>query len=191
LKKGINCIAVADHGTTKGARQLLKIAPFKVIVCQEVLTPHGEIMGMFLQEDIPAKTGLDETFRNIRQQGGLICIPHPYDKVRPSAFRDKKLLELIVEQVDIIEVFNSRSMFPGTEPMARDLATRHHKIMSAGTDAHSPQEIGFAYVDMDDFNNKDEYLVSLSKGKIFGKKSSPLIHLISTTARLKKKHLRE
>ncbi|MCX6004067.1 MAG: PHP domain-containing protein [Chloroflexi bacterium] len=185
-RKGINCVAVADHGTTKGGRELSKIAPFKVIVCEEILTPYGEVMGLFLQEDIPNKLTLDETIKQIKEQGGLICIPHPFDRVRPSAFRNTAILESVVNKVDIIEVFNARSLFPGIEEKARSLAKKYNKCVSAGTDAHSSLEIGYAYVEMDDFNTKEEYLDSLSRGKIYGKKSSPLIHILSTTARLTK-----
>jgi predicted metal-dependent phosphoesterase TrpH len=184
--KGINCIAVADHGTTRGARELSNIAPFKVIVSEEIRTPYGEIMGMFLLDDIPNKMSIAETISSIREQGGIICIPHPYDMVRPSAFRNKRILEKIADTVDIIEVFNSRSLFPGSGTKARDLALRHNKIMSVGSDGHSPAEIGCSYVEMLEFNTKEEFLSSLSMAKLFEHKSSPLIHLISTTARLRK-----
>ena len=188
LGKRINCVAVADHGTTKGARDLQKIAPFKIIVCVEVLTPYGEIMGMFLQEDISAKLPVAEAIKLIHEQGGLVNIPHPFDRVRPSAFRNLKMLESIADQVDIIEVFNSRSLFPGIESKARAFATRHNKIISYGSDGHSPSEIGCAYVEMDDFNTKEEFLSSLSTGRLYGRKSSPLIHIISSAARFRKQH---
>lgn len=189
--KGINCVAVADHGTTRAARALSKLAPFKIIVCEEVRTPYGEIMGMFLQEDIPDKITVGETIEAIRKQGGLICIPHPYDRVRPSAFRNVRVLESIVDSVDIIEVFNSRSLYPGITKKAKDLALRHNKIMSVGSDAHSPSEVGYAYVEMDDFNTQEDFLAALSKARLHGRKSSPLIHVISSAARLSKKHLQE
>jgi len=182
--KGINCVAVADHGTTLGARELSKIAPLKIIICEEVRTPYGEIMGMFLHEDIPDKIPVDEAIRRIREQGGLVCIPHPYDLVRPSAFRNEKMLEELADRVDIIEVFNSRTLFPGAEKKARSLARRHGKLISFGSDAHHPAEIGYALVEMPDFNSPREYLDSLACAKLFGRKSSPLIHLITTTARL-------
>jgi len=186
LGKGINCVAIADHGTTKGARDLQKVAPFKIIVCEEVLTPYGEIMGMFLQEDIPWKVPLEDAIKLIRQQGGLVNIPHPFDRVRPSAFRNLRMLESIVDLIDIIEVFNSRSLFPGAESRARAFAAKHNKIISYGSDGHSPSEIGFACVEMADFNTKQEFLSSLSAAKLFGKKSSPLIHIISSAARFRK-----
>jgi hypothetical protein len=184
--KGINCVAVADHGTTLGARELSKIAPFKIIICEEVRTRYGEIMGMFLQEDIPDKITVDETIKRIRGQGGLVCIPHPYDRVRPSAFRNEKMLEELADRVDIIEVFNSRSLFPGAERKARSLAQRHGKLISYGSDGHSPSEIGCAFVEMPDFNGPQEFLTSLAVASPHGRKSSPLIHLITTSARFTK-----
>lgn len=188
LDKGINCLAVADHGTTRGARDLQKIAPFKIIVCEEVRTPYGEIMGMFLQEDIPDKIPVAETIKLIRKQGGLVNIPHPFDIVRPSAFRNLKVLESIAGQVDIIEVFNSRSLFPGAESRARAFAAKHNKIISYGSDGHSPTEVGCSYAEMEDFNTGEEFLKSLSRAKLHGVKSSPLIHIISSAARFRKQH---
>lgn len=185
-RKGINCIALSDHGTTRGAVELSKIAPFRVIICEEILTPFGEIMGMFLKEDIPNKISVEDAIRLIREQNGLVCIPHPFDRVRPSAFRNLKKLESIMDSIDIIEVFNSRSLYPGIGKKAADLARRFHKVMSAGTDAHSTAEIGYVCVEMEDFDTSGEFLTSLSRAKITGRKSSPLIHLISTTARLRK-----
>ncbi len=188
LKKGIDCIAVADHGTTRGARELSQLnPPLKIIICEEVLTPYGEVMGMFLKENIPDKISLPETLKLIRQQDGLVCIPHPFDRVRPSAFRNLAMLESIADDIDIIEVFNSRSLTPGIEKKARDFAARHNKVISAGTDAHSTLEIGYAHVTMRDFTTKEDFLASLAEAQLYGKKSSPLIHIISTSARLWKK----
>jgi len=187
-KKGINCIALADHGTTLGAREISRMAPFKVIICEEVMTPFGEIMGMFLREDIPDKISIEDTIRCIKEQNGLVCIPHPFDRIRPSAFRNLEKLESIMDSVDIIEVFNSRSLYPATDKKAAELAKRYHKIMSAGTDAHSPAEIGYVNIEMNDFSNSSEFLKSLSTARISGRKSSVLIHLISTTARLRKQN---
>lgn len=190
-QKGINCIALSDHGTTRGARELVKIAPFKVIVCEEVLTPFGEIMGMFLEKDIPNKISVEETISLIREQQGLVCIPHPFDIVRPSAFRDMNKLQSIMDEVDIIEVFNARSLYPGSNGKAKWLAQKYNKVMSAGTDAHSHLEIGGVRVEMQDFETATEFLNSLSVAKISGTRSSPLIHILSTAARMKKRCKRE
>jgi len=188
-KKEINCIAIADHGTTRGAKEFSKIAPFKVIISEEILTPYGEIMGMFLQEDIPNKLSVEETIKHIKEQNGLVCIPHPFDRIRPSAFRNLRMLEKIMDYVDIVEIFNARSMYPGIEKKAMELAKRFHKVMSAGSDAHCYLEIGYVNIEMQEFNSPQEFLNSLARGRIRASKSSPLIHLFSTTARLRKKRL--
>jgi hypothetical protein len=98
---------------------------------------------------------------------------------------------LLADSVDIIEVFNSRSLFPGAEKKARSLAQRHGKLISYGSDGHSPSEIGYAFAEMPDFNGPQEFLVSLSGATFHGRKSSPLVHLITTTARLGKRSKRE
>ena len=106
LEIGINCIAVSDHGTAEGALKMQTIAPFPVIVAEEILTPQGEIVGMFLKETIPSRLSVEQTISRIKAQGGLVCIPHPFDALRRSAL-DPKTIEKIVEQIDIIEVFNA------------------------------------------------------------------------------------
>ncbi|GAG75610.1 unnamed protein product, partial [marine sediment metagenome] len=92
MEIGINCIAISDHGTTEGALKIQSLAPFKVIVAEEILTPHGEIMGMLLKETIPSGLSVEQTISQIRAQGGLVCIPHPFDTFRQSAL-DAKIIE--------------------------------------------------------------------------------------------------
>ena len=185
LEIGINCIAIADHGTAEGVLKMQALAPFPVIVAEEILTPHGEIMGMFLKETIPSGLSVEQTIARIKAQGGLVCIPHPYDRLRQSALNNN-LLEELAEQIDIIEVFNARSIFPQAATKARILAEKYGILKSAGSDAHTPQEIGNAYVEMPEFNGKDDFLKALAAGKIFGRRSNPLVHLGSTWAKLKK-----
>ena len=83
LETGVNCIAIADHGTIEGALKMQTIAPFPVIVAEEILTLHGEIMGMFLTEGIPSGLSVEQTMSRIKAQGALVCIPHPFDIFRP------------------------------------------------------------------------------------------------------------
>ena len=184
LETGINCIAVADHGTIEGALKLQNIAPFKVIVAEEILTPYGEIMGMFLQEGIPSGLSVEQTIARIRAQGGLVCIPHPFETFRHSAF-DSQLIETIIEQIDIIEVFNSRSPLLRSSAKANLFAEKHGIAKSAGSDAHTIIEIGNAYLEMPEFNGRDDFLQALEKSKISGQRTNPLIHFASVWARLK------
>jgi len=184
LARAINCIAIADHGTIEGAIEMQSRAPFPVIVAEEILTPHGEIMGMFLQETIPSGRSVEKTIAEIRAQDGLVCIPHPFDNFRPSALGGKILAE-IMEQVDIVEVFNSRGFLLRHSTQAKNFALKYGIPGSAGTDAHTLYEIGNAYVEMPEFNGKDEFLQSLARGRVVGRRSNPLVHFNSLAQSLK------
>ena len=186
LEIGINCIAICDHGTAEGALRMREIAPFPVIVAEEILTPHGEIMGMFLEETIPSGLSVEQTISRIRAQGGLVCIPHPFDIFRHSALRSN-IIEEIVEQIDIVEVLNSRYILGRSSAKALAFALKYGIAQSAGSDAHTHYEIGNAYVEMPEFNGKDDFLQALEKGKISGHRTTPLIHFASVWARLKKR----
>jgi predicted metal-dependent phosphoesterase TrpH len=186
LKIGINCLSVCDHGTTEGALKLQEIAPFKIIVAEEILTPHGEIMGMFLKETIPSGITPQEAIKRIREQNGLVCIPHPFDKYRSSAFQGINL-EAIKQDIDIIEVHNGRTLAFQDRSLALNFAIRNNLRQSAGSDAHSIPEIGVSFIEMPDFNNKEEFLTALDEGKINAHSSSPFVHLISVKNKLMKR----
>jgi len=172
LEIGINCIAIADHGTAEGALKAQNLAPFPVIVAEEILTPYGEIMGMFLKETIPSGLSVNETISRIKAQDGLVCTPHPFDTFTRSGLGGQILAE-IAGQIDVVEVFNA-------------FARKHGIPGSAGSDAHTRYEIGNAYVEMPEFNGKDDFLQALARGKICGHRSSPLVHFASTWNRLRK-----
>lgn len=190
LKMGISCVAISDHGTTAGALKLKEIAPFKVIVAQEILTPFGELMGLFLSEDIPKGLSPQETIARIRKQGGLVNIPHPFGRspfLLPGDRQSRLLSEEILSQIDIMEVFNSRTPYPHHFSKAQKLANKSGLAASAGSDAHTAGEIGRAYVEMPEFNGADDFLDCLKQGTIHGKRSNPLIHFASTWAKVKKR----
>ena len=182
---GINCIAVADHNTIAGALKLKEIAPFKIIVAEEILTPAGEIMGLFLDEAVPKGLSPQEAISQIRSQGGLVAIPHPFGRSWPWSNSILTSTE-ILSQVDIIETFNSRTPFSNSIARAWQLAREQGKVASAGSDAHTLREIGRAYVEMPEFDGSGEFLDSLAQGNIFGQKSSYLAHFASTWAKVRK-----
>jgi len=184
LEIGINCIAVADHGTAEGALKMQSIAPFVVIVAEEILTPHGEIMGMFLKETIPSGLSIEQTISQIKAQGALINIPHPFDMFRPSAL-GAKMIEKIVDQIDAIEVFNAREPFRKPSTKAQAFAQKYDIPGTAGSDAHTIGEIGNAYIEMPEFNGRDDFLQALRAGKVVGHRTNPLIHFVSVWEKLK------
>lgn len=190
LELSINCVAVADHNTISGALQLKEMAPFEVIVAEEILTPVGEVMGLFLREVITSGLSAQETISRIRSQGGLVAIPHPFGRSLPWNSRVLTSAETL-SQVDIIETFNSRTPFSRSMAKARELAKQQGKVASAGSDAHTLGEIGRAYVEMPEFEGPDGFLNSLAHGRIFGQKSSYLAHFASTWAKMRKHLFRD
>jgi predicted metal-dependent phosphoesterase TrpH len=185
---GLGAIAIADHGTAEGALEFQKMAPFPVIVAEEVLTPYGEIMGMFLKKTIPTGTSVEDTVAAIKEQGGLVCIPHPFDPLRSSAL-ESKVIEALAEkgQIDVLEVLNARILLHSAVRRADKFAKKYSLLRSAGSDAHRPDELGNAYLEMPPFTTKEEFLESLATAEICGRRNSPLVHLHSTAQRIKKK----
>lgn len=184
-KTGINCIAVSDHGTIEGALEMQKLAPFKVIVAEEILTPDGEIMGMFLKEGINSNISVQEAISRIKEQGGLVCLPHPFDPLRGLKLNNSKLDEL-VPQIDIVEVFNARSPFPSPANKARAFSQKYDLPGTAGSDAHTAKEIGETYIEMPEFSDSNDFLQALRQGMITGQRSSWFVHFYSTMAKIKR-----
>ncbi len=183
---GINCLAICDHGSIQGALALEKIAPFKIVIGEEILTPYGDVIGLFLTSELPAKLPLEDAIKRIKAQCGIVCIPHPFDRLRNSAFCNKEKLICIIKDIDIIEVFNARSITPGANRRAKHLAEKYNKPASAGSDAHSIREIGHTYVNLPEFSDKSEFLLSLKAGTIVGRKAGPFVHFLSTKNRMGK-----
>ncbi|MBN1863201.1 MAG: PHP domain-containing protein [Dehalococcoidales bacterium] len=186
-ERSIDCLAISDHGTIEGALKMQEMAPpFRLIVAEEILTRRGEIMGVFLEEGIPSGLSVSETVARIRAQNALILIPHPFDPFRPSALETEALEELQAQgEIDAIEVFNARTLLYRTSAKAKAFARKHGLPGSAGSDAHTPYEIGNAYVEMPEFSGRDDFLAALAQGKIFGHRTNPLTHFNSILARLK------
>jgi hypothetical protein len=182
---GIDCIAIADHDATEGAVKLKQMAPFKVIIAEEVLTPAGEIMGLFLKERIASGLSVERAIDAIRAQDGLVAIPHPFDLLRGLRLTNEAF-EKIMPNVDIIEVFNARCQLEKSNRRAREFAREHGLPGIAGSDAHSIGEIGHAVVEIPDFETPEEFLKALRLAKINGKRSSPFVHFNSTWAKIKK-----
>ncbi len=184
-KKEINCIAIADHGAIEGALRMKQIAPFQVVVAEEILTTRGEIMGMFLKELIPSGLSLEKSIRLIKDQGALLCTPHPFDRFRGSAL-DVHTMNEIAGQIDVVEVFNARNPLLRSSNLARQFAREHHLPGSAGSDAHALYEIGNAYLEMPEFSGRDDFLQALSMARVCGHRASPFSHFSSAWSRLKK-----
>jgi len=185
-QRGLDALAILDHGTISGALELARIAPFLIIVGEEIKTTRGEIGGLFLRETIPSGLSPTETVKAIRAQGGIVYLPHPLDRLRRSVLSREALCE-IIGQVDIVETFNARVTFPADNANARRLAEDLGLPGGGGSDAHCTYEIGRAYVVMPPYSGRDSFLEQIARGRVAGTLSLPWVHLASTWAKRYKK----
>jgi len=158
--KGLDCIAITDHNTLDGALHLAKISPFKVIVGEEVKTNEGEIVGLFLKKNIPPHMDLANTIEEIRSQGGIVYLPHPHKMDEESIIKN-------INSIEIIEVYNGRNLKTVYNNYALEVTRKYNKLMAAGSDSHTPFEIGRVYFEMEDFTSPEEFLRNLQGVKEF------------------------
>jgi predicted metal-dependent phosphoesterase TrpH len=185
-RRQLDMVAITDHNTIAGARAFRDRAPERFLVGEEIKTRQGELLALFLEEEVPGGLPVGETISRIHAQGGLVGASHPLDRLRGEAV-GLKTLQAIREHLDFVEVFNARMMHRGGNRQARELSTRWGLPGSAGSDAHAPFEVGRAYVEMPCFDGRDGFLDCLAQGQIGGRLSSPLVHFASTYARWRKR----
>ncbi len=186
-KRGLDGVAVTDHNTLKGALRLKEIAPpwVTVITGEEIKTREGEITGLFLSEEIPSDLSPEKTIARIRSQGGLVCVPHPFDRLRRFHLKTEALLR-ILDQVDMIEVFNSRNFFRKYNSRAHRFAEMKRITACVGSDAHCLYELGRSFVEMESFSSPGEFLENLRFAELTMKKSNLWPHLLT----MKEKYLK-
>ena len=172
--QGLGAIAVTDHNEISGALEARERADgIKVIVAEEIKTKdQGEVIGLFIEEKIPRGLTLQETIARIRDQGGLVYVPHPFDRMH--AVPDYEHLLKVVEDVDAIEVFNPRVAFSAFNEEAATFAQKYRIVAGAGSDSHVAQGLGSVKIMMRDFDGPEEFLESLRDADIIRKKQSLL-----------------
>ena len=187
VKTGLDCIAVTDHNTIQGALKAQAMAPFQVIIGEEIKSAGGEIIGLFLEEGIPRDLPPLETVERIKEQGGLVSIPHPFDHFRRSVITKEALSE-VLPHVDIMEAFNARNTLQRDNRKAEELAREHGILTAAVSDSHTLVEMGRTYVEMPDFDGTPEgFRQSLAQAAQVRRQITPLIHVLTTFTKNKKK----
>ncbi len=187
IKTGLDCIAVTDHNSISGALEVRELAPFQVIIGEEIKSSGGDIIGLFLQEEIPKGLSPKETVQAILSQGGLVMIPHPFDRLRSSVITHDALTE-VVDQVDTIESFNAHNLFHQDNLKAESFAQKHQLIQVAVSDSHTHRELGSTYMELPFFDGTPSGLkAALSQGRPVGKKANPVLRLAPMCAKLKRR----
>ncbi len=173
-QRGLGAIAVTDHNEISGALEArAKASGIQVIVGEEVKTAEqGEVIGLFIEEKIPRGMTLQETIAEIKRQGGLVYVPHPFDRMH--AVPDYEHLLGVIDDVDAIEVFNPRVAIAEFNEEAVRFAAKYRMIAGAGSDAHVPQGLGSVRIRMRAFDGPDEFLQSLRDADIIRNPASLL-----------------
>jgi glycosyltransferase involved in cell wall biosynthesis len=171
-ERGLGAIAITDHNEISGALEAQEIAAriggIKVILAEEVKTAHeGEVIGLFLTERIERGMSMAETIAEIRRQGGLVYVPHPFDRLH-SVPDYENLLE-IVEEIDILEVFNPRVTLSSFNEEAVRFARKYRIVPGAGSDSHVAQGLGSVKIRLRDFEGPREFLESMREADIVRK----------------------
>jgi len=186
-RRGVDRLIVTDHNEIAGALELRDIAPDRVLVGEEVKTGEGyDVIGILLEERIPAGTPARETCERIRDQGGVVYIPHPFDGARAGGAR---FLESLSDLIDVVEVHNARCLRATYNRQAWQWARDNDKLVGAGSDAHTLAEIGAALIELPHFElNRASLLKALSSAVVVRQeRSSPLYRISSTYAKLHKR----
>jgi PHP domain len=174
---GLDAIAITDHNEISGAYEARELAArdggIQVIVAEEVKTAdQGEVIGLFIEEKIPKGMTLRETIAAIHAQGGLVYVPHPFDRMH--SVPDYEHLLDVVEDVDAIEVFNPRVAFSAFNEEAARFAEKYRIVAGAGSDSHVAAGLGSVKIRMRAFDGPEEFLESLRDADIVRKKQSLL-----------------
>jgi predicted metal-dependent phosphoesterase TrpH len=168
VAEGVDVVFVTDHHEVSAALELRsRDLGVRIEVGEEIRTPDGELLGLFLRERIPYVLPTAVVIERVRAQGGLVGLPHPYDPIRSGtgAVAD----ELCASgAVAFVEAFNAKCSDPAHNTKAAELAARHGLPVSAGSDAHDAAGVGAAWVEMPDFDGPAAFLDALGRGRLVG-----------------------
>jgi predicted metal-dependent phosphoesterase TrpH len=186
--RGVERLAITDHNRLGVALEMAARYPEAIIAGEEVKTAEGiDVIGLYLTREIPKGTPMMETVAEIRAQGGLAYLPHPYAAGKGGGGR---FAEALAPHVDIVEVWNGRLQSFRAQQAARELAARTGRLMGVGTDAHSVGEVGRSWIQVPAHPNTPEGLLgALRSGRveIQTHRASPHVFFHSNWAKLRKR----
>jgi predicted metal-dependent phosphoesterase TrpH len=172
--EGLGAIAVTDHNVFGGALEAVDLARRRELVVipgEEVKTvDQGEVIGLFLEREIPRGLPFADTIAAIREQGGLVYVPHPFDRMH--TIPEPKTLHRHLADIDVFEVYNARLLFEAQNDEALRFARKYDLTMGAGSDAHVLQGVGTGAVRMRAFRDPEEFLISLRSAEVLRRPKS-------------------
>jgi predicted metal-dependent phosphoesterase TrpH len=184
--RGVEILCITDHNEIGTALAMKEKFPERIIVGEEVKTAEGvDVIGLFIQTQIPKSTPARQTCDLIHEQGGLVYVPHPFARGKGGGGR---ILEVIADQVDAVEGFNARLHDQALNRQAVEWARARGLLLGAGSDAHTLSEVGRGHVELARFSDDAQsFRAALTTATIHGEESSRLVHVASTYAKLHKR----
>ena len=179
--RGLDRIVVTDHNVLAGALEAWRAAPGLVIPGEEVQTTEGEFLAAYVTVEVPRGLAPLEALQRLRDQGAFVSVSHPFDPQRSGWSR--ATLDLIAPQVDAIETGNARVFVPRYNRQAAAYAESLGLPGTAGSDAHHQSEVGRMYALLPEFHDADSLRTAIRSAQVYGRSSSPLVHLYSMRAR--------
>ena len=178
---------ICDHNTTHGSELLsreirMRGCDIPGIIAEEILTSQGEIIGLFLSEEIPPHLSAAETLDRIHDQGGLSLVPHPFCTYRSTSL-GRAGLDRLNGRIDLVEGYNSRVLRDHENLLARSYAIEKGKLITAGSDAHTSGELGRTFLAVPAFESPREFLRSLPEARVYFRPAGPEIHSLTNPVR--------
>jgi predicted metal-dependent phosphoesterase TrpH len=158
----LDAIAITDHNRIDFAQKLQEKLGDAIIVGEEIMTTAGEIIGLFLGSVVKPGLTPQETIKQIKEQDGIVYIPHPFETVRKGLH--PSVLDEIVDHIDVIEVCNGRAFFQNKSEQAVVWARINAKISAASSDAHGSKGLGPTYTSVSEMPTRDNLLGLLDNG---------------------------
>jgi len=188
--EGLGAIAVTDHNVFGGALETVELARNReliVIPGEEVKTDNqGEVIGLFLREEIPRGMTFAETIAAIREQDGIVYVPHPFDRMHAIPAPATLLRHL--PDIDVLEVYNARLMFDAYNDEALRFQRKYGLLAGAGSDAHVLQGLGTGALRLRRFEGPEEFLLSLRSAEVLRRpKSLAYLQSLKWAAQVKEK----
>lgn len=163
-REGFGCVVITDHDTVEGAHHFASIADVQAVIGEEITSRDGDVIGLFLDRHIPPGMSARETALAIKEQGGLVLVPHPFIRILGRGLGDK--VWDMMDLIDAVEVCNSQNLLRAPDLAAERFATEQNFVKFAGSDSHAVASIAPSYQYMRDFSGPEDFLDALAAAEL-------------------------